>query len=174
MMQTAQQIIDKYYQASSTETAALRELFMHHAQQVADEACLIAARKHLPLDIDEVRSAALLHDIGIYLTDAPGIHCHGSEPYLNHGPLGAALLRREGAPEAWARVAERHTGAGIGEMVPETLLERLVCYADKFYSKSGDMKKKSLERVEASMLRFGEENLQKFHRLHSEFGQDAD
>jgi len=90
------------------------------------------------------------------------------------GPLGAALLRREALRKRgreWLSVTPEQA---LAKWCPKTLLERLVCYADKFYSKSGDMKKKSLERVEASMLRFGEENLQKFRRLHSEFGQDAD
>ena len=84
-----------------------------------------------------------------------------------HGVLGAALLRDNGFPEEIARVAERHTGAGIsrddieeqglpmppGDYMPETLLERLICYADKFYSKSGRMEEKPLEKVEASMAR---------------------
>lgn len=158
-------IIDKYYPAGTR----LRDIFLHHSRQVADEALAIAERKGLPLDPDEIRSAAMLHDVGIFLTDAPGIDCHGSAPYLEHGPLGAALLRREGAPESWARVAERHTGTGIPPLVPETRLERLICYADKFYSKSGSMERKSLEQVERSMLRFGPDNLARFRRLHSEF-----
>ncbi|MDE6263138.1 MAG: phosphohydrolase, partial [Muribaculaceae bacterium] len=74
-----------------------------------------------------------------------------------------------GAPEWAARVAERHTGTGLGEMVPETELERLICYADKFYSKSGSMQRKTLAAVEASMARFGPENLARFHSLHQEF-----
>ncbi len=50
----------------------------------------------------------MLHDIGIFLTDAPGIHCHGTAPYIAHGYLGADLLRRERYSEDVARVAERH------------------------------------------------------------------
>lgn len=86
-------------------------------------------------------------------------------------------------PESWARVAERHTGAGITiedidtqslplprrDYVPETLLERLVCYADKFYSKSGDMKRKSIDRVIASMERISQATLDRFMQLHDEF-----
>ena len=125
----------------------------------------------------------MLHDIGIHLTNAPGIDCHGKEAYLRHGILGAALLRTEGAPEWAARVAERHTGAGISvddiralhlplperDLMPETLLERLVCYADKFFSKSGDMQEKSLDRVRASMLKHSPETLTRFEALHREF-----
>ncbi len=100
-----------------------------------------------------------------------------------HGVLGGRLIRNEGLGEKYALVAERHTGAGIsdediknqslplppGQYMPETLLERLVCYADKFYSKSGDMKRKSLDRVVASMKRISDSTLDRFMVLHTEF-----
>ena len=80
----------------------------------------------------------MLHDIGIFLCDAPGIACHGKEPYICHGRLGAELLRQAGYPRH-ARVCERHTGAGLTkaeivaqhlpipaqDFLPETLEERL-------------------------------------------------
>ncbi|MCC8113688.1 MAG: HDIG domain-containing protein [Bacteroidales bacterium] len=175
-----QDIIDKYYESGSP----LREILIRHSRSVADKALAIARAKHLNLDYRDVETAAMLHDIGIYQTDAPGIQCFGKEPYLRHGVLGAELLRREGAPAWIARVAERHTGAGLTaeeikrqglplptdrDLVPETLLERLICYADKFFSKSGDMKEKPLERVRASMAKFGPESLRRFEELNREF-----
>lgn len=156
-----QRIIDKYY----PEGTPLRDIYMRHAESVANLALELARKYHLPLDGEEVRAAAMLHDIGIYMTDAPGIYCHGTAPYLQHGPLGAELLRREGAPEIYARVAERHTGAGIEPYLPETLLEKLICYADKFYSKSGDMERKPLQRVEQAMYRYGWQSLARFAAL---------
>ena len=53
--------------------------------------------------------------------------------------------------------------------MPRTQLERLICYADKFYSKNADMSRKSLERVRASMARFSPETLARFESLHAEF-----
>lgn len=176
-----QRIIDKYYPAGSP----LRDIYMRHCRSVANLALDIARRKGLDLSPADIEAAAMLHDMGIVRTDAPGIHCHGSEPYLAHGRIGADLLRAEGAPEEYARVAERHTGAGLTpedvarmspmlppdrSYMPQTLLERLVCYADKFYSKSGDMKIKPLERVRASLAKFGEGASERFERLHQEFG----
>lgn len=172
-------IIDLYYPADTP----LRDIYLRHCRQVADEALEIARRKHLPLDPLMIEGAAMTHDIGIFATDAPGIECHGTEPYIAHGIIGAALLRKEGAPEEWARVAERHTGSGltsaeiaaqglplpVADYLPETLLERLICYADKFYSKSGAMKRKDLQKVRASMARFGEDSLRRFDALHTEF-----
>lgn len=173
-------VIDKYYPAGSR----LRDIYMRHCRSVADKALRIARRLGLPLDPGEIEAAAMLHDIGICLTDAPGIECRGTLPYLAHGYAGADLLRREGAPEAYARVAERHTGAGLtpGEIaaaglplpadrtyMPETQLERLVCYADKYYSKSGDMTEKPLDRVRASIAKFGPASASRFETLHREF-----
>ena len=120
----------------------------------------------------------------IIATDAPGIGCHGTVHYLRHGVEGARILRADGMPEWLARVAERHTGAGItahdiavqnlpmepGDYLPETLLEKLICYADKFYSKSGDMKRKPIERVRASLSRFGSGSATRFEALVDLFG----
>lgn len=172
-------IIDKYYPAGSS----LRDIYLRHCRSVAALSLEILDRKKLPLDRETVEAAALLHDIGIYATDAPSIECHGPEPYLRHGVIGAELLRREGVPEEIAAVAERHTGAGLTareirdshlplpecDLLPRTLLEKLVCYADKFYSKSGSMQRKSLEKVRASMARFSPAVLARFDALHTLF-----
>ena len=47
-------------------------------------------------DIEFIRTAALLHDIGIFMTHAPKFGCFGDHPYLAHGYLGRELLEREG------------------------------------------------------------------------------
>lgn len=176
-----QQIIDRYYPAGTP----LRDIFMVHSRSVADLALEIARHRHLPLDPADIEAAAMLHDIGIFLTDAPSIGCHGREPYIRHGLLGAALLREAGAPERYARVAERHTGSGLtadeiraqrlplpaADMLPETLLERLVCYADKFYSKSGSMERKAPARVRAALAAKSEAAATRFDALAAEFGE---
>ena len=54
-------------------------------------------------------------------------------------------------------------------MCPHTLLEKLICYADKFYSKSGDMKRKPLDKVRRSMERFGAASLERFDAMHTLF-----
>lgn len=168
-MEHYSRIIDKYY----PEGTPLRDIYLRHARSVADLAEELRSRYMPDLDPGQVRAAAMMHDIGIFLTSAPAIHCNGSEPYILHGPLGADLLRREGAPEWMAAVAERHTGVGIGDLVPRTPLEKLVCYADKFYSKSGSMQRKSLAEVERSIARFGPDNLDAFRRLHALFSNQS-
>lgn len=174
-----QPIIDKYYPVGSR----LRDIYITHCRTVADEALSIARRCRLPIDESLIETAAMLHDIGIFATDAPSIGCHGSKPYICHGIIGRELLLAEGFPAEIAEVAARHTGAGLtaeeiirrnltlppADYCPQTLLEKLICYADKFYSKSGDMKRKPLDRVRAGMARFGNDSLSRFDELDSLF-----
>ena len=176
---TYQEIIDKYYPVGTK----CRGIFLQHCRQVADKALDIAQRRNLDISLDDVETAAMLHDIGIFLTNAPDIDCLGSEHYIRHGILGAELLRKEGVDEAIARVAERHTGAGLTiadierqqlplplkDYLPESTLEKLICYADKFFSKSGAMQEKSLDKVRASMTRHSADNLARFDELHKLF-----
>lgn len=180
MITEAQKLIDRYY----PEGSVLRDIYLRHCRSVADLALDINRTKALGLDPGIIETAAMLHDLGIFMTDADGILCHGTQPYIRHGIIGARLIRENGLPEIYARVAERHTGAGIstedivamnlplppGDYMPHTLLERLVCYADKFFSKSGDMKEKPLERVRLSMAKHSPETVTRFEALHKEFG----
>lgn len=165
-------LIDKYY----PEDNRLRTILLKHSMDVCDLALQICDR-HLELHLDRqfVQEAALLHDIGIFRCNAPKIHCFGSEPYLRHGRIGADLLRAEGLPRH-ARVCERHTGAGLTkeailaeklplpaeDFLPETPEEKLVCYADKFYSKSNLEHVKTMAEAERSLARFGAEGLARF------------
>ena len=131
-----------------------------------------------------MEEAALLHDIGIIRCYAPDIRCEGELPYICHGVEGRRMLEAEGLPRH-ALVCERHTGAGLTvddiisqrlplplrDMTPQTLEERLICYADKFYSKSGDIRReKTLDKVIKSMERHGPDTLARFMALHKEFG----
>ena len=172
------EIIDRYYEAGS-----LRDLLVKHSQCVAQRALRIAfAHPELAIDTDFVREAALLHDIGIICCDAPSIHCYGTEPYIRHGVMGAQILRREGMPRH-ARVCERHTGAGITvaevlrqnlplavpqpttadePYVPVTIEEKLICYADKFYSKSHPEREKTIEQAVRSLSKFGGDGAARF------------
>lgn len=117
----------------------------------------------------------MLHDIGIFLTDAAPIHCFGKFHYLCHGYLGADLLRGEGLPRH-ALVAERHTGTGLTlkeiirrdlplphrDMVPVSIEEKIVCFADKFFSKTRPEEEKTVEQAENSLAKFGQEGVEIF------------
>ena len=167
-----QAIIDKYY----PEENELRRILMIHSRSVADKALAIAeAHPELPIDKQFVEEAAMLHDIGIFRTNAPSIQCFGTEPYICHGTIGAQLMREEGFPHH-ALVCERHTGSGLSlleierqnlpvphhDMLPLSLEEKLICYADKFFSKTHLEREKTVEQARNSLLKFGEEGIARF------------
>lgn len=167
-------IIDKYYPKDSK----LREILLTHSQSVTRRALqIVSLHPELNLDRDFVAEAAMLHDIGIIRCDAPSICCFGDEPYIRHGVIGSAMLRAEGFPRH-ARVCERHTGAGLSkeeicgrdlplphsDFLPETLEEQVICYADKFYSKSHLDREKTIAQAEKSISKYGEAGLSRFRR----------
>jgi len=172
-------LIDKYYH----DSPELHALLLRHSEQVRDRALrIIDAHPDMKIDREFVAQAAMLHDIGIIYCDAPKIFCHGDHKYIEHGWLGAELLRKEGLP-LHARVAERHTGSGItAEQVlrdelpipvkdycPETIEEKLICYADKFYSKSHLDEELSWQKVRTSIWRYGHDAVLRFDAMHELF-----
>ncbi len=175
-------LLAKYY-ASNPRA---HELLLRHSRAVRDFALqILRVRPHLAgVDGEFVAQAAMLHDIGIFLCWAPGIHCHGEHPYIAHGYLGARLLLQEGLPRH-ALVCERHTGMGLSaemirrggyplpcrEMRPVSVEEKLVCYADKFFSKSHPHVMYTPEEARAKVARFGQEEGQRFDRMHRLFGE---
>lgn len=168
------EIIKKYY----AEDSEAYRILVTHSRSVADKALAIA-RQHpeMNLDLTFVEEAAMLHDIGIFLCDAPEIDCHGKAPYICHGYMGAELMRGEGYPRH-ARVCERHTGTGLSvemiekrklpvphrDMRPVTLEEQLICFADKFYSKTKLKKEKSIDKIKQSLSKYGTEGVEQFDR----------
>lgn len=176
---TAIELIDKYY----PEDNELKRMLLKHSRQVCEKA-LNVLHLHPELNLNEevVREGAMLHDIGIYLTHAPSIHCYGEAHYLLHGYLGGEILRKEGLP-ILARICERHTGAGLTrddiirqqlplpheDFLPETNEEKVVCYADKFYSKSNMNGVKTPDEIYHGLLRFGKDGAERFRRWHDQF-----
>ena len=170
---TVLDLIDKYYPQDNEP----KHILNVHSRSVADKALWIAG-KHPELNLDTVflEEAAMLHDIGIFLTHAPGIQCFGTEPYICHGYLGAGLVRKEGFPRH-ALVCERHTGAGLSlkdimdqklpvphrEMLPVSMEEQVICFADKFFSKTHLDREKTVEGARKSIAKYGDEGLQRFN-----------
>lgn len=147
-----QEIIDRYY----PDDNELKYILLTHSKSVAQKALQIAAlHPELNLDKTFLEEAAMLHDIGIFRCDAHRIYCYGDKPYLSHGIIGAELLRHEGYPKH-ARVCERHTGTGLPGLHPETMEEKAICYADKFFSKTHLDHERTIEEAYSSLLKFGE------------------
>jgi tRNA (cytidine56-2'-O)-methyltransferase len=121
--------------------AGCDEDIISHATIVANIAAKMAEK--CETDVDLVRTAALLHDMGRTKTHGP-----------RHGFEGAEILRGFGFPENIVLIVERHVGGGLDsedaaalglperDMIPVTLEEKIVCIADKLVE---DDKKVSIE-----------------------------
>jgi uncharacterized protein len=178
----AEEILKKYY----PEGSQAYDYLYRHSLAVAAHAVRVAERHpELTPDIGFIHTSALLHDIGIFMTDAPGIGCFGKHPYLAHGYLGRKLLEDEGYPEH-ALVCERHVGVGISreevirrglplphrDMMPVSVEEEIVCYADKFYSKKPGRLTipESPEMILRKLEKHGPDKPEAFRRLIAKYG----
>jgi uncharacterized protein len=176
-------IIDEFYKPGSKA----HEIISLHGQLVAKKALKAAKRvKHLNPDMNFIEEAAILHDIGIFMTDAPGIGCFGKHPYIAHGVLGRGLLEEKGITQH-ALVCERHVGVGIDvkaikaghlplplrDMIPVTIEEQIICFADKFFSKDPDKvsKEKSIEDILGQLGKYGKNQVERFKSWAKMFGE---
>ena len=106
-----------------------------HCLSVTTLAVEIAAackKNGVDVDLRLVEIGAILHDIGRSRT-------HGVE----HGVVGAKIVEEMGLPEEVVRIVDRHVGGGIPleeavklglppkDHIPQTVEEKIVCYADK-------------------------------------------
>ena len=175
-MKSAEYIIEYFYAGNPD----LKNILILHSTQVKNKALQIAANSGVTLDLELAATGAMLHDIGIIRCHAPDIFCPGDLPYIAHGTAGSEMLRQLGSEyEAVARICERHTGSGLTaaeiidgklplppvDLLPETAEEKLICLADKFFSKSGKMEEKPLSLIRKQMAKFGEASLKRFDEL---------
>lgn len=178
-MVNPKEIILKYY----SEDSELFHSLWIHSNRVAEKAQDIVSSAQIDCDIQFVTETALLHDIGIFKCNAPDIHCHGTLPYICHGVEGRKILEAEGLPRH-ALVCERHTGSGLTsddiisqrlplparDMLPLTIEEKIICYADNFFSKSGNLtEEKSIDAIIAQLNKHSQEAVKRFIALHNLF-----
>jgi len=167
-------IIADYYPPGEATYAILAR----HGEQVAAKALAVADHfATVAVDKTFLHEAAMLHDIGIFMTDTPALGCHGNHPYICHGTLGRELLEGRGLYRH-ALVCERHVGVGLSaedirrqrlplplrDMRPLTIEEEIICYADKFYSKNGRQKQaaRTITEIAAALRRYGQSPAQQF------------
>ena len=164
----------------------LFDILAEHGRRVAAKAIDAAKRvPNLTPDLDFIREASMLHDIGIIFTSTESLGCQGRQPYICHGYLGRELLDSKGL-KRHALVCERHLGVGltaedimqqglplpVRDMVPVSIEEQIISYADKFHSKSNGSAQgeKSVEAVKRELLKFGPEKVERFELWHRLFG----
>ena len=100
--------------------------------KIANKLASVFNEKCYDVDLSLVEAGAMLHDIGRSKTHD-----------IDHAVVGGKIVRELGIHESVAKIVDRHIGAGIpegeavelglppGQYIPETLEEKIVCYADK-------------------------------------------
>lgn len=177
-MVDAKTIIKKYYPEGEA-----RDILLAHGKEVRDLALeIVDNHPELGANREFVAEAAMLHDIGIFKVNSPRIDCHGTKPYICHGYLGRDILEEEGLP-LHALVCERHIGVGLKrkdivlrklpipfrDMRPRSIEEKIICFADLYYSKSHLGEKISEEVIVRKLRRHGAGKVKKYKRWCKKF-----
>ena len=127
-------------------------------------------KKGFSVDLEIVEIGALLHDIGRSKTHT-----------VHHAIVGAKIAKQRGLPEPIVRIIERHVGGGITaqeaeklgwpvkDYIPETLEEKIVCYADKLVEGNKEVPVEVTIRKLADELGDDHPAIERIRRLHEEF-----
>jgi len=114
---------------------------INHCIAVTDYALTLSCRlqqKGHTIDLPLVEAGGILHDLG-----------RAKNNTIDHAVVGGQMAETLGLPEGVSRIIRRHVGAGITDeeartlgwprdtYVPQTLEEKIVCYADKCVDQGG-------------------------------------
>jgi uncharacterized protein len=133
---------------------------IQHSKAVAAIALDLASqlqKNGCKINLQLVEAGALLHDLG-----------RSKSHNVDHGLVGAQIAKTEGLPESLVNVIKCHVGGGItseeaerfgwpkDSYMPQSLEEKVVCYADKLVDKgervsiSFEIQRLSVEHREAA------------------------
>jgi uncharacterized protein len=179
-------IIEKYYK--NNEKA--KEILIKHGESVYKKALeIIKISETKNIDLKFLKDACILHDVGVLNINSPKIFCFGKRPYIEHGISGSEILKKEGLNKI-ALICERHVGLGIKkeevknlnqkfksklpekDMFPKSKTEKLICLADKFFSKSNLEKEEKIEDILKEVKSYNKEK--EFIELLKEFNINYD
>src|SRR3989338_3698703 len=140
-------LLKKYSKSKKDFDAVL----MH--SKAVQKVALRIAKKIKNIDIEFIKTASLLHDIGRF-------ECPPRKDSYKHGIVGAEILRKENLKKH-ALVAERHLGAGISkndiveqklklplkDYLPKTKEEKIIAHADNLIANTKEITpEKAIER----------------------------
>ncbi len=163
----------------------LWQIFFVHSVLVTQFSLQIADKMGLDEQTKKfIEEAAMLHDIGIGEVSMNKENPQNKPPYIQHGLFGQKILEELGYP-AHAAVCRNHIGVGLSkeiilrnklplpceDMMPCTLPEEIITYADLFFSKSDIYYKRTFAEVEAKIGTYGGDQLEKLRELHKKFGE---
>jgi len=126
-------------------------------------------RKGFNIDLELVEVSGLLHDIGRSKTHS-----------VYHGLIGSQIAHSLGLSSSVVQIIERHVGGGIPkeeakllgwpakDYLPQTLEEKIVCYADKRVESLRTVSVKQALKTYAAHLGENHPALDRIMKLHEE------
>lgn len=182
-VETIKKLHQKY--AEFAPQPGLFERVWEHCQVVGEIALACAKKLNEPVDVELLRAAALLHDVGSYPFFDRNGQASGKSFYAIHGILGAKIVLDEGFDPRLAQMIETHVLMGLTkeeivhptgrhwplparDYVPQTIEAELLCYADRFHSKVPQFN--SFETLRAKLQETLPEQAAKFEAAKQRFG----
>ncbi len=155
-----------------------------HSELVAKKVQKIV--KNLVLNVDEkfLYEISILHDIGVFKTNAPNIFCYGEADYICHGIIGAKIMQQEGLAKH-AQAIAHHIGVGLTkaeiinqnlplphiDLLPVTIEEEILAYADLFFSKKPKdlYTEATVDALRVKLSKYGPKQINLFNIMHKRF-----
>ena len=145
-----------------------RQNVIRHVESVSDLAVEIAGairNRGYPVNVRLVEIGALLHDIGRSKTHS-----------VHHAVAGAEIAESFGLPQQVVSIIKRHVGGGITAReakklgwprdvyIPQTIEEKIVCYADKLVEGSSRISiEKTIDKLSQDLPTSAIERMWKLH-----------
>ena len=138
-----------------------------HSKAVLNKAQQIST--DFNVNLDTVRTGALLHDVGRVRTQD-----------IDHGIEGARILKEHGFPPEIVRIAEIHIGAGIPQdeacllglpckdYLPITLEEKIVAHADNLIHGTKEVSLEFVIRKWEKRMGKNHPSIDRLRKLHEE------
>lgn len=147
-----------------------RENVVRHVEAVsglAVEIARVCKQRGHSVDLQLIEIGGLLHDIG-----------RAKNHTVHHAIVGAEIARSLGLPEPIISIIKRHVGGGITSReakklgwprdvyIPQTLEEKIVCYADKLIE---DSHRVPIEKaIESFSKELPPSSIERIRSLHKE------
>lgn len=144
---------------------------IEHSEAVLKKALHISSKfdANMDLNLDLVKSGAILHDVGRSRTAG-----------IRHAVVGALILKQHGFPRKIIKITERHIGAGISKeeavlmglpaknYLPTSLEEKIVAHADNLIHGTREVSLEFVIRKWKKKMGNDHPSLDRLRKLHQE------
>ncbi|EKF85173.1 TIGR00295 family protein [Methanobacterium formicicum] len=162
-------ILNEYTSSNILEEFNCPLFVIEHSQAVLSKTIKLVTDFELDVDLDLVKTGAILHDVGRSRTNG-----------IDHAIVGAEILRSRAFPLEVVSIVERHIGAGISkkealnlglppkDYIPITMEEKVVAHADNLIHGTKEVDLDFVIRKWRKNLGENHPSIPKIIKLHSE------